>query len=143
MTKEQDKKVMADSVFTMVEDTLDTPVRLEIITTRAEEMPQMMLHSVPSDPVVRQYKCGDYIGKHDWELYLRIGLGDTSQRIEAVEALSAAAGLIEKAVPEMPQGFEYIKTRTTLTPGLNDATDSFETYLVTFSTEFKRLIERS
>lgn len=142
MANDADVKVVTDSIYTMVEGVLGAEVRLEIITTKPEEMPQMMVHTIPNDPVIKRYKCGDYLGKHDWGLYLRIATSDTAARIDAVEALNDAAELIRNAVPKMPAGFEYGKTKGGLNPTLADATDQYETWQVTFSTEYKRSRER-
>lgn len=142
MSNDDDIRVLTDSVLTMVEDTLDTPVQLEIITVRPDEMPQMMVQTLPAE-TVKTYKNGDYIGRHNWNLYLRIPVTDTAERIDAIASLSEASALIRNVTPKMPAGFAFDSTKGGATPVLEDVTESFETYRVTFRTEYKRSKERN
>lgn len=142
MSKDEDVGVMTDAVLTAAEDALATPVQLEIITTDPEEMPQAMVQTLPSE-VVRRYKNGDYIARHNWRLHLRVPVSDTAERIDAIESLSEIAAAIRRTVPPMPAGYEFAGTRGGATPVLEDATEAFETYQVTFETEFKRSRERA
>lgn len=142
MSKDEDVGVMTDAILTAAEAALGSPVQLEIITTDPAEMPQAMVQTLPSE-IVRRYKNGDYVGRHNWRLYLRIPVADTGERVDAIESLSEFAAAIRRTVPPMPAGFEFAGTRGGATPVLEDATEAFETYQVTFETEFKRSRERA
>lgn len=137
-----DVRGVADAIYTMVERALDVPVGLEIVTVRPEEMPAAMVQMLPGDPVVKRYRCGDWIGSQRWALYLRVAVRDTAGRIDAVAALSGAADILEAAAPDMPTGYWFQRTETLTSPAMRDATDDYETWQVTFATQFKRTRER-
>jgi len=139
---DEDVKVVTDSVLTMAEQLLGVSVGLEVITTKAAEMPQMMVQTLPCETVVRRYRCGDYIGQHEWALYLRVAAGDTQGRLDAVRTLTDAAEAVRKAVPPMPAGFTFMSTTGGVTPTMVDATEQYETYRVDFTTQYKHLLER-
>ena len=126
----------------MVSAVMDAPTTLEIVPTAPAELPAAMVQMLPGDPVRKRYKNGDWVGVQRWALYLRVAVRDTEQRVGAVEVLQEATDRIEDAVPDLPAGCEFRGTAADGTPTMRDAAEDYETWQVTFSTEFKRTRER-
>lgn len=142
MSDEQGIRAVADALYTMAERVMDAPTTLEIVPTAPAELPAAMVQMLPGDPVRKRYKNGDWVGVQRWALYLRVAVRDTEQRVGAVEVLQEATDRIEDAVPDLPAGCEFRGTAADGTPTMRDATEDYETWQVTFSTEFKRTRER-
>lgn len=136
--EKRDARAVADAVYAAAAGTMDAPVTLEIVPTEPGELPAAMVRMLPGDPVVRRYRCGDWIGRQKWALYLRVDARDTSQRVEAVARLQEASDRLEALALDLPQGYEHRATEADGTPTMQDATADYETWQVTFETQFKR-----
>lgn len=142
MSDERGVRAVADALYTMAEGIMDMPTTLEIVPTDPADLPAAMVQMLPGDPVRKKYKNGGWIGAQKWALYLRVSARDEAQRISAIETLQEATDRIEDAAPELPEGCEYRGTAADGTPTMKDATEDYETWQVTFATEFKRTRER-
>ena len=142
MSDERGTRAVADALYTMAAELVDAPAGLEIVPTEPADLPAAMVQMLPTDPVRRRYKNGDWIGVQKWALYLRVDARDTGQRVDAIGTLQAATDRVEDAVPDLPAGFEFRGTEADGTPTMRDATEDYETWQVTFVTEYKRTRER-
>lgn len=142
MSDERGTRAVADALYTMAEGLVDGSVGLEIVPTDPADLPAAMVQMLPGDPVRRRYKNGDWIGIQKWALYLRVSARDEAQRVRAIETIQDATDRLEDAEPDLPAGFDFRGTEADGTPTMRDATEDYETWQVTFTTEFKRTRER-
>lgn len=136
--EKRDARAVVAAVYVAAADAVDAPVTLEIIPVEPESLPAAMVRMLPGDPVARRYRCGDWIGRQKWALYLRVDARDTAQRVEAVATLQEASDRLEAAPLDLPEGFEHRSTEADGTPTMQDAAEGYETWQVTFETQFKR-----
>lgn len=135
-------RAVADALLRLAQSVMGEPTTLEIIPTDPLELPAAMVQMLPGSSIVKKYKSGDWIGRQSWALYLRLAAPDTEQRVSAIERLQRATDRIEDAAIKLPTGFEFRSTVADGTPTMRDATEAYETWQVTFATEFKRTNER-
>lgn len=136
--EKRDARAVAEAIREAAVGSIDVPVTLEIVPTDPADLPAAMVRMLPGDPVVRRYRCGDWIGRQKWALYLRVDARDTARRIEAVAKLQGASERLEAAALRLPAGYEHRGTEADGTPTMQDATEGYETWQVTFETQFKR-----
>lgn len=136
--EQRDARAVAAAIHEAAIASIDVPATLEIIPTDPGDLPAAMVRMLPGDPVVRRYRCGDWIGRQRWALYLRADARDTEQRVDAVAKLQEASERLEAAALRLPEGYEHRSTEADGTPAMQDAAEGYETWQVTFETQFKR-----
>lgn len=137
--EKRDARTVAAAIYQAVAESASIPVTLEIIPTNPADLPAAMVRMLPTkQPIVKRYGCGDWVGRQLWGICYRVDARDNAQRTEAVAVLQALADDAESLIPLLPEGIEFQGTEASDMPALIDATNDYETWQVTFATEFKR-----